>query len=173
MSEVKKNLLRGQNRFRKWIIPGLLERFGGSWQCIEGTKADITRGVDWYWTSNDYRLDWSVRIWMSKPRSTFSGRLTHSDRPSVELEVGQKLNQVLLNQPRPHYHCEAFIHRERAHVNIAPFDNIWLPALIAFPELETFKLHRNNRTTSFIRIPHAIVQGVESFSYSISDHFDV
>jgi len=161
LSEIQKNLKRGQNRFRKWILPVLIEHFGGAWQCVELTKVDIERGVDWYQTSTTTRMDWSVRVWMSRPRRTFSGRLTHLDAPGLELEVGLRFNQMLLNKPCPDMHCEAFIDGDNVVIYVAPFKNIWMAALENFPSLTTFQFSRNGRTTRFIRIPHHLVDGVQ------------
>ena len=155
------NLKRGQKRFRKYALPVLKQHFGGAWQCVELTKIDLERGVDWYQTSTDSRTDWSVRVWMSRPRRTFSGRLTHLDSPGTELEVGLRFNQILLDKPCPAMHAEAYIHGDEVTIYVAPFQNIWRAGLSHFPDLSTFQFSRNGRTTRFIRIPHHLIDGVE------------
>lgn len=161
MSEIHNNLKRGQKRFRKFALPVLKHHFGGAWQCVELTKIDLERGVDWYQTSTYSRTDWSVRVWMGRPRRTFSGRLTHLDAPGLELEVGLRFNQMLLDKPCPDMHCEAYIHNDEVTLYVAPFQNVWRAAMEHFPELTTFEFSRNGRTTRFIRIPHNLVDDVE------------
>lgn len=167
MSEIKNNLRRGQSRFRKWCIPLLRQHLGGHWMCVEGTCLDRELGVDWYQTHSDSKLDWCVRIWMSRPKPHFTGRLYHYDMPGVELEAGQRFNQILLGKPTPDMSCEAFIHNNQVTCYVAPFRAVWHCALYRFPELETFNLTRNNRSTKFIRIPHSMIGEVDCYQGTI------
>lgn len=164
--ELKKNQKRAHRRFRSLVLPSLIDNLGGTWQSTEGSKIyDIDRGVDWVQLFPNQVVYWSARVWTSKPRPHFTGRWYHHRQPDLELEVGARVNQILLDLPRPNYHVEAWIWNGKCKVYVASFDDIWTYAANNLPWLRSFDIGSDTYgSTRFIEIPHRALSKVSSWS---------
>lgn len=164
--ELKNNQYRAARRFRRVVLPSLRDNLGGTWTSSEGQKIyDIDRGVDWVQCFPDRVIYWSSRVWTSQARPHFTGRWYHHNAPNLELEVGSRVNQILLDLPRPHYHVEAWYLNGKCTVYVAEFDSIWMYAARNLPWLRTFDIPSNTYGhTRFIEIPHSKLNKVHSWT---------
>tara|TARA_R110002110_G_scaffold332075_3_gene543117 strand:+ start:193 stop:705 length:513 start_codon:yes stop_codon:yes gene_type:complete len=150
----EKRISRGENNFKKYIIPTISDHFPGLWQSSNGTEADMKHGIDWYYTDQDRTLSVAARVWESEPKQHFAVRSHRSSNPKNGLEIKSRLKALEVNGPLPTITIEGFIWSKWAYVAIIDSRLLWETVADNLDNLKSFSIPQSEGDkTVFTRIP--------------------
>lgn len=158
--KIEKRITRGENNFKKYIIPTISDLYPGLWQSCNGTLADMKHGIDWYYTDQEQTLSVAARVWESEPKQHFAVRSHRTSNPKKGLEIQSRLKALEVNGPLPSLTIEGFIWSRWAYVAIIDSRLLWESVSINLENLKSFSIPQSEGDrTVFTRVPFSLFPG--------------
>ena len=148
---------RGDQIFKRWVLPILKDHYPGFWQSTSSTMIDLKHGIDWMYNSPDGPVHFASRSWMSRPYQNHCVRWRKSTNHKIKMETGIMLDNIKKGRLIPDYTIEAWIHDGWVYIAISDSRILWETIRDKIDSLPKMRLKDQIGYTEFLRVPFSLL----------------